>query len=114
MSASYAAMNGSRSAVTALRCPPAVENQLGYKMVKWDERIEFIASEKNCLEREKAAANEDDEDFDLPAQHLMRFESADRTHGPRSYPVTCCHVSGWILACEALSADDWYGQPMAA
>lgn len=31
-----------------------VENQLGYKMVKWIERIEFIESEKH-LARERAA-----------------------------------------------------------
>jgi len=41
-----------------------VENQLGYKMVKWIERIEFIQSEKELGEGE-GGANEDDEYFDL-------------------------------------------------
>ena len=41
-----------------------VENQLGYKMVKWVERIEFIASEKE-LGAGEGGKNEDDEYFDL-------------------------------------------------
>jgi len=41
-----------------------VENQLGYKMVKWVERIEFIESEKHVGEGE-GGKNEDDEYFDL-------------------------------------------------
>ena len=41
-----------------------VENQLGYKMVKWIERIEFIQSGKELGEGE-GGANEDDEYFDL-------------------------------------------------
>ncbi len=41
-----------------------VENQLGYKMVKWIERIEFIQSEKQMGEGE-GGKNEDDEYFDL-------------------------------------------------
>jgi DMSO/TMAO reductase YedYZ molybdopterin-dependent catalytic subunit/thiosulfate reductase cytochrome b subunit len=41
-----------------------VENQLGYKMVKWIERIEFIQSEKELGEGE-GGKNEDDEYFDL-------------------------------------------------
>ena len=41
-----------------------VENQLGYKMVKWVERIEFIESEKQVGEGE-GGKNEDDEYFDL-------------------------------------------------
>ena len=41
-----------------------VENQLGYKMVKWIERIEFIPSEKQLGEGE-GGKNEDDEYFDL-------------------------------------------------
>jgi len=41
-----------------------VENQLGYKMVKWIERIEFIRSEKQLGEGE-GGKNEDDEYFDL-------------------------------------------------
>ena len=41
-----------------------VENQLGYKMVKWVERIEFIESEKQIGEGE-GGKNEDDEYFDL-------------------------------------------------
>ena len=41
-----------------------VENQLGYKMVKWIERIEFIESEKSLGEGE-GGSNEDHEYFDL-------------------------------------------------
>ena len=41
-----------------------VENQLGYKMVKWIERIEFIESEK-ALGLGEGGSNEDDEYFDL-------------------------------------------------
>jgi sulfoxide reductase catalytic subunit YedY len=41
-----------------------VENQLGYKMVKWIERIEFIASETS-LGKGEGGKNEDDEYFDL-------------------------------------------------
>ena len=41
-----------------------VENQLGYKMVKWIERIEFIQSEKQ-LGQGEGGKNEDDEYFDL-------------------------------------------------
>lgn len=41
-----------------------VENQLGYKMVKWIERIEFIQSEK-ALGAGEGGKNEDDEFFDL-------------------------------------------------
>lgn len=41
-----------------------VENQLGYKMVKWIERIEFIESEKQ-VGRGEGGKNEDDEYFDL-------------------------------------------------
>jgi DMSO/TMAO reductase YedYZ molybdopterin-dependent catalytic subunit/thiosulfate reductase cytochrome b subunit len=41
-----------------------IENQLGYKMVKWIERIEFVTSEKILGEGE-GGANEDDEYFDL-------------------------------------------------
>jgi methionine sulfoxide reductase catalytic subunit len=41
-----------------------VENQLGYKMVKWIERIEFIESEKSVGGGE-GGKNEDDEYFDL-------------------------------------------------
>lgn len=41
-----------------------VENQLGYKMVKWIERIEFVESEKRIGEGE-GGKNEDDEYFDL-------------------------------------------------
>ena len=41
-----------------------VENQLGYKMVKWIERIEFITSEKT-LGAGEGGRNEDDEYFDL-------------------------------------------------
>ena len=41
-----------------------VENQLGYKMVKWIERIEFIGSQKQ-LGAGEGGANEDIEYFDL-------------------------------------------------
>jgi methionine sulfoxide reductase catalytic subunit len=41
-----------------------VENQLGYKMVKWIERIEFIESEKQ-IGKGQGGKNEDDEYFDL-------------------------------------------------
>jgi DMSO/TMAO reductase YedYZ molybdopterin-dependent catalytic subunit len=41
-----------------------VENQLGYKMVKWIERIEFVESERLIGEGE-GGKNEDDEYFDL-------------------------------------------------
>ena len=41
-----------------------VENQLGYKMVKWIERIEFVESEKEVGKGE-GGKNEDDEYFDL-------------------------------------------------
>ncbi len=41
-----------------------VENQLGYKMVKWIERIEFIRTEKE-IGKGKGGSNEDDEYFDL-------------------------------------------------
>ncbi|MBZ5667850.1 MAG: molybdopterin-dependent oxidoreductase [Acidobacteriia bacterium] len=41
-----------------------VENQLGYKMVKWIDRIEFIESEKQIGAGE-GGKNEDDEYFDL-------------------------------------------------
>ncbi len=41
-----------------------VENQLGYKMVKWIERIELVASEK-ALGKGEGGKNEDDEYFDL-------------------------------------------------
>jgi DMSO/TMAO reductase YedYZ molybdopterin-dependent catalytic subunit/thiosulfate reductase cytochrome b subunit len=41
-----------------------VENQLGYKMVKWIERIEFIESEKD-IGLGEGGKNEDDEYFDL-------------------------------------------------
>ena len=41
-----------------------VENQLGYKMVKWIERIEFIESEQQ-VGKGHGGKNEDDEYFDL-------------------------------------------------
>lgn len=41
-----------------------VENQLGYKMVKWIERIEFIESE-TIVGQGEGGKNEDDEYFDL-------------------------------------------------
>lgn len=41
-----------------------VENQLGYKMVKWIERIEFVESEKS-LGAGEGGSNEDHEYFDL-------------------------------------------------
>jgi methionine sulfoxide reductase catalytic subunit len=53
-------LNGVYGAPLRLR----VENQLGYKMVKWIERIEFVASEKS-LGAGEGGKNEDDEYFDL-------------------------------------------------
>jgi len=41
-----------------------VEDQLGYKMVKWIERIEFVESER-VLGKGEGSKNEDDEYFDL-------------------------------------------------
>jgi DMSO/TMAO reductase YedYZ molybdopterin-dependent catalytic subunit len=41
-----------------------VENQLGYKMVKWIKEIRFIRSEREVGEGE-GGKNEDDEYFDL-------------------------------------------------
>jgi methionine sulfoxide reductase catalytic subunit len=41
-----------------------VENQLGYKMVKWIERIDFLESEK-AVGKGEGGSNEDDEYFDL-------------------------------------------------
>ena len=41
-----------------------VEDQLGYKMVKWIESIEFVESEK-VLGKGQGGKNEDDEYFDL-------------------------------------------------
>jgi len=41
-----------------------VENQLGYKMVKWIKAVEFIASEKQ-VGKGHGGKNEDDEYFDL-------------------------------------------------
>jgi DMSO/TMAO reductase YedYZ molybdopterin-dependent catalytic subunit len=64
-------MNGSRlpqvyGAPLRLR----VENQLGYKMVKWIECIEFVASEK-LLGKGEGGKNEDDEYFDLLPNILL-------------------------------------------
>ena len=39
-------------------------NQLGYKMVKWIERIEFVETEKT-LGKGEGGKNEDDEYFDI-------------------------------------------------
>jgi sulfoxide reductase catalytic subunit YedY len=41
-----------------------VENQLGYKMVKWIERIEFVETEKT-IGKGEGGKNEDDEYFDI-------------------------------------------------
>ena len=43
-----------------------VENQLGYKMVKWISSIEFLETYKN-LGKGHGGKNEDDEYFDLLA-----------------------------------------------
>ncbi|MGQ3684750.1 MAG: molybdopterin-dependent oxidoreductase [Candidatus Loosdrechtia sp.] len=40
-----------------------VENQLGYKMIKWIKSIEFVVSEK-CIGKGHGGKNEDDEYFD--------------------------------------------------
>ena len=58
-------MNGQRLAeVYGAPLRLRVENQLGYKMVKWIERIEFIESEK-LVGKGEGGKNEDDEYFDL-------------------------------------------------
>lgn len=58
-------MNGSPlAAVYGAPLRLRAENQLGYKMVKWIERIEFVQSEKQVGEGE-GGTNEDDEYFDL-------------------------------------------------
>ena len=49
---------------TADNARPVVENQLGYKMIKWIERIEFIASER-LVGVGEGGSNEDEEYFDL-------------------------------------------------
>jgi DMSO/TMAO reductase YedYZ molybdopterin-dependent catalytic subunit len=41
-----------------------VENQLGYKMIKWIERSQFISSEK-LVGQGEGGSNEDEEYFDL-------------------------------------------------
>ena len=41
-----------------------VENQLGYKMVKWIESIEFVETE-TALGKGEGGKNEDDEYFDI-------------------------------------------------
>ncbi len=41
-----------------------VENQLGYRMVKWTEHIEFVETEKT-LGKGEGGKNEDDEYFDI-------------------------------------------------
>jgi DMSO/TMAO reductase YedYZ molybdopterin-dependent catalytic subunit len=41
-----------------------VENQLGYKMVKWIERIEFVETERT-LGKGEGGKTEDDEYFDI-------------------------------------------------
>ena len=46
-----------------------VENQLGYKMVKWIERIEFIETEKT-VGLDEGGRNEDDDIRSAP-QYLM-------------------------------------------
>ncbi len=59
------AMNG--APLTAVYGAPLrlrVENQLGYKMVKWIERIDFVESE-TLLGKGEGGKNEDDEYFDL-------------------------------------------------
>ena len=58
-------MNGSPlPAVYGATLRLRVENQLGYKIVKWIERIEFIESEKQVGKGE-GGTKEDDEYFDL-------------------------------------------------
>ena len=58
---------GSAEPATGHATPPLrlrVENQLGYKMVKWIERIEFVESVE-MLGKGEGGSNEDDEYFDL-------------------------------------------------
>lgn len=58
-------MNGEPlSAVHGAPLRLRVENQLGYKMIKWIERIDFVVSEKYVGEGE-GGSNEDHEYFDL-------------------------------------------------
>lgn len=52
-----------------------VENQLGYKMVKWIERIEIIASEKSVGFREGGINEDDDEYFDLLPTNLGTLDN---------------------------------------
>ena len=42
-----------------------VENQLGYKMIKWIERIEFITAAEKLVGQGEGGSNEDEEYFDL-------------------------------------------------
>jgi len=51
-----------------------VENQLGYKMVKRIERIEFVESETQVGE---GATNDDEEYFDSAAEHLTGVTAAN-------------------------------------
>lgn len=53
-----------------------VENQLGYKMIKWIERVEFVESEKRIGEGE-GGRNEDDEYFDLLPNILKSLNKYD-------------------------------------
>ena len=58
-------MNGQPlSAVYGAPLRLRVENQLGYKMVKWIERIEFVDSIEG-LGKGNGGTNEDNEYFDL-------------------------------------------------
>jgi len=60
----YEMNHGPLSAVYGAPLRLRVENQLGYKMVKWIERIDFIESETQVGDGH-GGSNEDDEYFDL-------------------------------------------------
>ena len=63
-----------------------VENQLGYKMVKWVKAIEFVASEKQ-VGKGHGGKNEDDEFFEPGTGHLTGM-TEDPIWDPRSRSAT--------------------------
>ncbi len=71
-----------------------VENQLGYKMVKWIERIEFIESEKQLGEGE-GGKNEDDEYFDL----LPNIREVENTYWKTKVRTTALEDLSTLRSC---------------